>query len=279
MAEKTGQDLTKIKRGWKVWLVYFMLAFFSYILNVAGPAVAYLRDEINLSFTQSGMHTSALALGMIVMGLFGHFALKRLPEWKAFGIGGIGVGLGGLLLVLGNQPALTLTGLFVMGTVGAFIVATNPAILADEMGNHSPIGVSEANTLSSLISILAPVAVGFFASRAVTWRPAVYIVTTIAFLIGLWVLISPRFSWKTSKSQADQKTNSEKLPRKVWLFWIVLVVSVSIEFCLIYWASDYLQAHILMTKDSATQWVSLFLVGMVIGRYAGSLLLKNTINL
>jgi fucose permease len=54
----------------------------------------------------------------------------------------------------------------------------------------------------------------------------------------------------------------------------VLVVSVSIEFCLIYWASDYLQAHLAMTKDSATQWVSLFLVGMVIGRYAGSLLLK-----
>jgi hypothetical protein len=43
----------------------------------------------------------------------------------------------------GNQPVLTLTGLFIMGAVGAFIVATNPAILADEMGNHSPIGVSE----------------------------------------------------------------------------------------------------------------------------------------
>src|SRR5690606_32029982 len=118
--------------------------------------------------------------------------------------------------------------------VGAFIVATNPAILADEMGNHSPIGVSEANTLSSLISIMAPVAVGFFASRAVTWRPAVYIVTTLAFLIGVWVLVSPRFSWKTSKNQAAQKSSSEKLPGKVWLFWIVLVVSVSIEFCLFY---------------------------------------------
>jgi MFS family permease len=274
MEAKTSQEPTKIKRGWKVWLVYFMLAFFSYILNVAGPAVAYLRDEINLSFTQSGLHTSALALGLIAMGIFGHFALKRLPEWKALGIGGIGMGLGGLLLVLGNQPAMTLTGLFIMGAVGAFIVATNPAILADEMGNRSPIGVSEANTLSSLLSILAPVAVGFFASRAVTWRPAVYIVTTLAFLIGVWILVAPQFSWKITKSREFEFTKNKKLPGKVWLFWTVLVVSVSIEFCLIYWASDYLQAHLAMTKDSATQWVSLFLVGMVIGRYAGSLLLK-----
>lgn len=274
MVAQTSHEKTKIKRGWKVWLVYFMLAFFSYILNVAGPAVAYLRDEMKLSFTQSGVHTSALALGMIVMGLFGHYFLKKMPEWKAFGIGGIGLGLGGLLLVLSNQPALTLTGLFVMGMVGAFIVATNPAILADEMGAHSPIGVSEANTLSSLISILAPVAVGFFAARSVTWRPAIYIVTTLAFLIGAWILVSSQFPWTTTKSQATEATKTQKLPAKVWLFWIVLVVSVSIEFCLIYWASDYLQAHVLMTKDSATQWVSLFLVGMVIGRYAGSLLLK-----
>ena len=100
METQPGHEQTKIKRGWKVWLVYFMLAFFSYILNVAGPAVAYLRDEIGLSFTESGVQTSALALGMIVMGLFGHFALKRLPERKAFGIGGLGMGLGGLLLVL-----------------------------------------------------------------------------------------------------------------------------------------------------------------------------------
>ena len=274
MQAQTSHENTKIKRGWKVWLVYFMLAFFSYILNVAGPAVAYLRDEINLTYTESGMHTSALALGMIVMGLFGHYFLKRLPEWKAFGIGGIGMGLGGFLLVISKQPAFTLTGLFIMGVVGAFIVATNPAILADEMGKHSPIGVSEANTLSSLISILAPVAVGFFASRALTWRPAVYIVTTLAFLIGVWVLLSPRFSWKTQRSLAGEAKSSQKLPAKVWLFWTVLVVSVSIEFCLIYWASDYLQAHILMAKDRATQSVSLFLVGMVIGRYAGSLLLK-----
>ena len=161
-----------------------------------------------------------------------------------------------------------------MGVVGAFIVATNPAILADEMGKHSPIGVSEANTLSSLISILAPVAVGFFAARSVTWRPSIYIVTTLAFFIGVWVLLSPRFSWETKENQEIEATKSEKLPAKVWLFWTVLVVSVSIEFCLIYWASDYLQAHLAMTKDSATQWVSLFLVGMVIGRYTGSLLLK-----
>jgi len=271
---KTSQSELKINHGWRVWLVYFLLSFYAYILNVAGPAVAYLRDELDFSFTESGLHTSALALGMVVLGLFGHFILKKLPEWKALGIGGVGLGVGGLILVLGRQPAFTLTGLFLMGTIGSFIVATYPAILADEMGKHSTVGVSEANTLSSVISTLAPIAVGFFGAMATTWRPAVYIVTFLTLVIGAWILISPHFSWKTEKSETIQQSKFDKLPGRFWLFWTVLVISVSIEFCLIYWSSDYLQASVMMPKDSATQWVSLFLIGMVIGRYIGSILLK-----
>ncbi len=270
----TSQSELKINHSWRVWLVYFLLSFFAYILNVAGPAVAYLRDELNFSFTESGLHTSALALGMVVLGLFGHVFLKKLPEWKALGVGGVGLGIGGLILVLGRQPALTLTGLFIMGTIGSFIVATYPAILADEMGKHSTVGVSEANTLSSVISTLAPIAVGFFGAMVTTWRPAVYLVTFLTLLIGVWILLSPQFSWKTSKGETIQQIKTAKLPGRFWLFWTVLVISVSIEFCLIYWSSDYLQAHVMMPKDRATQWVSLFLIGMVIGRYIGSILVK-----
>ena len=272
--ERSAVVPSKITRGLRVWLVYFMLAFFGYSINVAGPAVAYLRDELELSFTESGIHTSALALGIVVVGLFGHFILKKLPEWKVLGLGGVGLGIGGLIMVLGRQPAVTLTGLFIMGLLGGLIVAVNPAILSDEMGKHSTVGVSEANTLAAVLSTVAPLAVGYFGGQATTWRPAVYIMTSLALVIGLWILITPKFSWMIQKSAKNIEIQSGRLPGKFWLFWVALVVSISIEFCMIYWASDYLQSQLSMPKDQATQWVSLFLVGMVVGRYAGSLLLQ-----
>ncbi len=265
---------TKIKRGLSVWLVYIMLSCFAYVLNVAGPAVTYLRDEFNLSFTEGGLHTSALALGMVMMGLLGQFILRRLPAWKALGLGGIGLGLGGLIFVLGSQPVFTLAGLFLMGAIGSLIVSTNPAILADEMGTQSRVGVSEANTMSSIFSTLAPLAVGYFAATVVTWRPAVYIVTSLAFLLGLWIFLAPRFSRKNELPDGNTKIKDGRLPGKYWLFWATLVTSISIEFCLIYWSSDYLQSHLAIPKDIATQSVSLFLIGMVVGRYLGSLLLQ-----
>ena len=271
----TNQGPIKIKRGYRVWLVYILLSCFGYTLNVAGPAAAYLRDELNLSFTESGFHTSALALGMVMMGLFGHSMLRKLPQWKAVALGGVGLGVGGSILVLGHQPVLTLTGLFIMGAIGSLIISTNPAILADEMGQHSKVGVSEANTLTSIFSTLAPIAAGYFGAMAITWRPAVTIVSTLAFILGIWILISPKFSWESKQTTTtNQIVENHKLTGAYWLFWAALVVSISIEFCIIYWASDYLQAHLAMPKGSATRWVSLFLVGMVVGRYIGSLLLQ-----
>lgn len=274
MTEATPQDQGKIKRGLRVWLAYFMLSFLGYSLNVAGPAVAYLREELNFSYTESGLHTSALALGLVVTGLLGHHLLRRIPEWKALGLGGLGLGLGGLILISGNQPALTLSGLFIMGTIGALILAVTPAILADEMGKYSTVGVTEANTVAAIFSTIAPIAVGFFGARAVTWRPAVYLVTSLAFLIGLYILFSPQFSWKTESVETQKSTRKGKLPWKYWLFWTALVSAVSIEFCMIFWSAEYLQVHLAMPKDQATQLVSLFLVGMVIGRFAGSKLLQ-----
>ena len=262
-----SETIAPKKRGARVWLVYLMLSLFGYTLNVAGPAVAYLRDELNLNFTQSGMHTSALALGMIVMGLVGSALLKRMSEWKALGLSGLGMGLGGLLLVIGKEPVLTLAGLFIMGAVGSLAISTNPAILADEMGAGSPLGVSEANTLSAIISTLAPIAVGYFGAKAISWRPAVYLPGILAIILGLIILISPKFSWKKKVEATEQKANLTQLPGKFWLVFTMLVLSVAVEFCTIYWASDFMQAKLNMPKESATQVVSLFLVGMVIGQF------------
>lgn len=274
MTEARRQDSKNIKRGLRVWLAYFMLSFLGYSLNVAGPAVAYLREELNFSYTESGLHTSALALGLVVTGLLGHHLLRRIPEWKALGLGGLGLGLGGLILISANQPALTLTGLFIMGVIGALILAVTPAVLADEMGRYGTVGVTEANTVAAIFSTIAPIAVGFFGARAVTWRPAVSLVTSLAFLIGLYILVSPQFSWKTESVETQKSTSKGKLPWKYWLFWTALVSAVSIEFCMIFWSAEYLQVHLAMPKDQATQLVSLFLVGMVIGRFAGSKLLQ-----
>ncbi len=51
-------------------------------------------------------------------------------------------------------------------------------------------------------------------------------------------------------------------------------MAVSVEFCMVFWSADYLEQGLGMAKADAAQAVSLFLIGMIIGRLAGSRLVQ-----
>ena len=95
-------------------------------------------------------------------------------------------------------------------------------------------GISEANTSASVFASLAPVAIGFFGGLAITWRPAVLIVTLASMGLGVWLLLKTREKESTKSETTTQQPIQGKLPSLFWVLWIALVLSVSIEFCTIY---------------------------------------------
>jgi fucose permease len=64
------------------------------------------------------------------------------------------------------------------------------------------------------------------------------------------------------------------LPLRYWVYWTALTLAVSVEFCMIFWSADYLISVLGMPKASAAQAVSLFFVGMILGRLAVSRLVQ-----
>ncbi|MFZ3069631.1 MAG: MFS transporter [Anaerolineaceae bacterium] len=268
------QTKLKIVRTPKTWLVYLLLSLYAYCLNVPGPIAGYLRDEFHMNYTASSMHFSAFALGILVTGLFGGTLIRRMGHWKVMAIGAIGLGVGGLILSFGRVPALTVTGLFLMGCIGTWILSIYPAILDEEMGAGSPVGISEANVTASIFASLAPLLVGYLASQAVGWRLAVITVALVSLGLGLWLFITATHQEVEQAEQPTGQQKSGRLPARYWVLWLALVLGISIEFCTIYWGSDFIEKVLGLTRDTATQTVSLFLIGMIIGRFFGGRLLQ-----
>ena len=266
--------MKKISRTPKSWLAYLLLSLYVYCLNAAGPVTSYLRSEFGLSYTLSSVHTSAFALGIVLTGLLGGLFLRLMSPWRSMALGAIGVGVGGIVLSLARRPAISVLGLFLMGLVGTLILAVYPAILNKEMGEGSAVGISEANTSASVFASLAPVAIGFFGGLAITWRPAVLIVTLASMGLGVWLLLKTREKESTKSETTTQQPIQGKLPSLFWVLWIALVLSVSIEFCTIYWSGDLIRHKLAFPQAQATQAVSLFLVGMVVGRFTGGKLMQ-----
>jgi len=180
--------------------------------------------------------------------------------------------LSALLLVLGRNPVITIGASFLMGLIGSLILAIVPAALSDRHDEMRAVALSEANVIASLVASAAPLMVGWFADSIGGWRLALGIVTfTPLFLfLALGRGISP------ATTSAPEKTTSsgQPLPLLFWVYWVAIVLAVSVEFCMIFWSADYLENVLGMVKANAAQAVSLFLIAMILGRLAGSWLVQ-----
>jgi fucose permease len=60
------------------------------------------------------------------------------------------------------------------------------------------------------------------------------------------------------------------LPAAFWAYWIVLLLIVSTEFCILLWGSDFLATVVGLTPSAAAAALSGFLLAVVVGRMVGS---------
>jgi fucose permease len=260
----------KIIRGRFTWLAYLMLAFYSYYLNILGPITPFLKNELNLSYTIASLHFTAFAVGIFLVGLLGHLVIDRVGRRASLWIAAAGVALGTLLLLAGRSAVITIAGSFVMGTIGSLILAIVPSALADQFGESRAIALSEANMLGSFAGAVSPLLVGWFAASAGGWRTSLWIFVLAPAV--LWLFFAKTVA--PASRAADAQVAHARLPLRYWVYWIDLVLVVSVEFCMIFWSANYLESAVGMHKADAAQAVSLFLGGMILGRYAVSRLVK-----
>ncbi|HNT24850.1 MAG TPA: MFS transporter [Anaerolineales bacterium] len=258
------------------WLAYFLLAFYGSILNIIGPITPFLKEELGLSYTISSLHYTAFAVGMLMVGLGGHWVINRIGRRRALWLGALGLSAGALILIAGRNPWITIGASFTMGLVGSLILVIIPSALADQHGQLRAVAISEGNVIASIVSAFTPLLVGWTARLPGGWRISLALFALMPIL--LWLAFrkaSPPETPQTQSASTIQKPISSSLPAAYWIYWAALVLAVSVEFCMISWSADYLEKHLGMIRANAALAVSAFLIGMILGRLAGSRLVQH----
>jgi fucose permease len=118
--------------------------------------------------------------------------------------------------------------------------------------------------------------VGWFALTAGGWRLALasFALVPLLLRLGFGKVVPPPDLPRPQKISSGAAPDSQPLPFLYWVYWVALVLAVSVEFCMVFWSADYLEKALGMPKAAAAQAVSLFLVGMILGRLAGSRLVQ-----
>jgi fucose permease len=254
------------------WATYGLVGYFAYLETVLGPLMPFLRAEQGFSYTVASLHFSAFALGAVPVGFFGDRVAGRWGRRASLWGGGAGMAAGALLLGASPVPPGTILGAFVMGTCGGLLLITTQAVLADKYGEWSAVAITESNVAASACAILASLAVGAFAALGLGWRVALIPPVAALLLLAVRFRSEPLGRARTHESASGEA--SPALPARFWVYFGVLFLGVSVEWCVAYWGTDFLEKGVGLGRSAAATAVSVFFVAMLAGRLLGSRLAR-----
>jgi len=265
--------MTPFKRDHFTWLAYSMLGYYSYVQGGLGPLMPFLGTELDLNYTERALHLSAFALGMMLAGLSADRLVRRWNRRVLFWGGGAGMAVFAGLLTLGQHLVVTIGCTFIMAYLGSLMLVMIQATLSDRHGERRATALTEANILASMTAGLAPLVVGFGQTISTGWRLILYVGATAW---GIGYLLAARVPLPEGKHPEIHRASAphQPLPRAFWAYWLVVFLSVSIEWCMIFWAADFLEKVAGLERNLAATSLSLFFAANVIGRAAGSYLTR-----
>jgi MFS family permease len=254
------------------WLAYWMLSYGAYAMGLLGPLMPFLRDERRLSFTLGGVLTAAVAVGTIASGLLCDRVVSRWGRRRVLWAAAAGVALAAIgVAVSVSFPLLFACALF-MGAGCSMTITTVQAALSDRHGERRGVAFTESNVVAALITSLGPLTVGGLQRLGAGWHWA--LVLPAAGLLLLAALYRHDRLPESAVRTVGARTGSSALPAGFWAFWVVVVLVVSIEWCLVVWGADYLETVIGLSKVNAATAMGVFFVAIVVGRFVGSRLAR-----
>jgi MFS family permease len=247
-------------------------------LNGLGAILVPLRRELDVDRAQVAFYPSLFAVALIVVGVTGGGVVERLGHRTAMLFSLSGMALGAVLLTA-PQRGVTLVGALLLGTGSAVSIQVVPAALTRRHRAASAAAIGEANAVSSAASFLAPAAVAAAIAIGVGWRTG-YLLPALPVAIGLIALfaVHPRLrGWLSSDTAAVPDPAVAQAPHgpgygpgALLPRWVDLVLAISAEFCLVFWAADAFEDWHDAGSALAPALATLFLLGMAVVRFGAA---------
>lgn len=253
-------------------LAYAQMALWGWFLYAFGPALTFLREEQGTTRTVSSLHGTALAVGGLVFGLVTPLVVGRLGRGPVLRIGSIVAGIGVLGLTSGLPLPVTLLAAATAAAGGTIMLVGVNAFIPEYQGAAAPAAMNEANGLAATAGLIGPLAIGAGVAVGFGWRA------------GLWALVGCLVVLELARGRRlevfDARTGhpddepghapTGPLPHAFWWAFLLMVLLVSVEFCLSLWGADLLRDRAGFGAAAAAASLAAVVGGMAVGRFGGS---------
>jgi MFS family permease len=252
-------------RGASTWLLYAALGCLGFLLNGLGAVLAPLQADLHVSRAQVAFYPSLFAAGLLAVGVVGGALVGRVGRPAALRLAFAGLLGGGLGLAVPARP-VTLAGAVLLGVGGALLVQLVLALLADLHPQAATAAVGEANAVSSIASVLAPLAVAAALAGGLGWRVGYLALPLAALLLLAFQVRAAALPLPPQRHAAPSPDGPAVAATPLLGPWIDVLLAVSAEFCMVFWGASALADWHGAAAGQAPAVAALFLLGMAAGR-------------
>lgn len=238
---------------------YRDLAIVGYLLYGVGAVSPFIRDSLGLSDTETGLHSSFIALGMLAAGFAADRLDRRAGASRVHAASSLIAALAVALLAWSPALAATLLASALIGLSCGILLGHVNDQLGSSGGAEARTRMLRANLFAMVGPLLIPAVITLAVAAGLGWQ--------VAFLpaaaLLAWLLID---TLRHGIPVGDRHAATGRLPRPYWLGWLMLVVVVSVETSCGFWGSTLVQRRVGVPAADAALVTGGFFLGMLIGR-------------
>ncbi len=229
------------------WPSYASVAAIGYSIYGVGAIAPYLRTQLALSDAEVGLHSTALAIGLVLAGAITPALTRRVGEVavRAAAIAGLAIAV----IALAAAPALwaTLAASVLVGFGAGTILGHANAMLARPGGRLARVRVARANLWAMVTAFACPIAVATAVRTDLPWGLGLAPALGLLVIVALDLRAGPRFD-----HVAERSASGGRLPSAYWLSWAFLVAAIAVEFSIVFWGATLIQRRTNVDMPTAT---------------------------
>ena len=231
-----------------------------YLLYGVGAVTAFVAAALTLSDAEAALHSSLLAIGLLGAGLAGDRIDTLIGAKRANVLAYVLLAIASICIATAPAYAVTLAGAGMVGvSVGLLLAHVNRALTRGG-GALAQVRMSRAALVAMVGSISVPIVIGLGENSGLGWQLA-FVVAGGLIVVGL---LGTR--WRQD-GRVVAVRHVGRLTKGYWLAWWLLVLVVSVEFAIVFWASTLVERQVGVSLADATLVAASFYAGMAASRF------------
>ena len=253
-------------------LSFSVMVTIGLILNIRGTLIPSIKFDLGISYGKIGLMLMITSLGFMFATFFGGRASSKYGLKKVVYLGLIlmGISVSSMTLVTSTISLIMLMALLGIG-IGFAEIGIN-TLGSKIFTNKSGMMMNLLHFFFGLGSAVGPRLAGWMLTKEIKWNYIYFYSLSLITAVFIF-LIFTHFPEEIEKNN-DQPISYIKVinNKKIWLFTLVLGLSITAESGIANWLVNYLQIEHSFSPASSSFYLSLFFILFTLGRLFGGYL-------